>query len=232
MNAPDPAIIAAIDAQFRAVDLIMGGDNMNSMLLCKPHKLDVCAECGTDFFLTNQTARVFSALPKEIPVPPPPNVVHPQRSPLVQKAKEEGNVRPPQSSEPVQNLTPWVCMKQLFKKNKHPEAIQKYDMAAQIAATRFPWEASALVRDELAIVLCNRSAAFFAAGDPLAALVDADAVIQLKRPWSKGHFRKAKALVALGVLEDARESAELGLQFEPDSKVSWARPFPLLPSEP
>lgn len=93
-------------------------------------------------------------------------------------------------------------------------------MAAQIAASRFPWEAAALVRDELAIVICNRSAAYFAAGDLISALADADAVIQLKRPWSKGHFRRAKALLGLDQLQDAKESAELGLQFEPDSKVS------------
>jgi translocation protein SEC72 len=103
------------------------------------------------------------------------------------------------------------------------QAVQKYDMAAQIAASRFPWEAAALVRDELAIVICNRSAAYFAAGDFISALADADAVIQLKRPWSKGHFRRAKALLGLGQLQDAKESAELGLQFEPDSKV-----FPLV----
>jgi len=91
-------------------------------------------------------------------------------------------------------------------------------MAAQIAAARFPWEASALMRDELAIVICNRSAAYFGAGDLIAALADADAVIRLKRPWSKGHFRKAKALLGLGHLQDAKESAELGLLFEPESK--------------
>lgn len=96
-------------------------------------------------------------------------------------------------------------------------------MAAQIAASRFPWEASALVRDELAVVICNRSAAYFAAGDLVGALCDADAVIQLKRPWSKGHFRKAKALLAMGLLDDAKEAAELGLQFEPDSKVGRLR---------
>lgn len=103
-------------------------------------------------------------------------------------------------------------------------AVQKYDMAAQIAASRFPWEAAALVRDELAIVICNRSAAYFAAGDLISSLADADAVIQLKRPWSKGHFRRAKALLGLNQLKDAKESAELGLQFEPESKV------PLLPT--
>jgi len=93
-------------------------------------------------------------------------------------------------------------------------------MSANIAASRFPWEPSALIRDELAIVICNRSAAHFAADDFLSAMIDADAVIQLKRPWSKGHFRKAKALVGLGRLEEARDAVMLGLQFEPDSAVS------------
>ena len=92
-------------------------------------------------------------------------------------------------------------------------------MAANLAASRFPWETSNLTRDELSIVVCNRSAAYLASGDPIGALLDADAVVQLKRPWSKGHFRKAKALLALGKLEEAKECAFLGLQFEPDSSV-------------
>lgn len=92
VNTPDPAVVAAIDAQFKQVDLKLGGDIPNTVL-CNPHGQEVCAECGTDFFLLNQTARVLAQFPKEMPVPPPPNVVHPQRSPLVQKAKEEGNVR-------------------------------------------------------------------------------------------------------------------------------------------
>ncbi|KAF8310094.1 hypothetical protein DL93DRAFT_2084855 [Clavulina sp. PMI_390] len=197
VQAPDPAIVAAIDAQYTPVALQVGGEN-NNIVTCGPHNLEVCNECGTNFFFLNQTAKVLASFPKEMPVPPPPNVVHPQRTPLVQKAKEEGN--------------------QLFKRGKHIESIQKYDMAAGIAVSRFPWEAAALVRDEVAVVICNRSAAFFAAGDFVSALVDADAVIQLKRPWSKGHFRKAKALLGMGRLADARESAELGLQFETDSK--------------
>lgn len=94
VNTPDPSVVAAIDAQFRRVDLKLGGDDGNSIALCGPHGQEVCTECGTDFLLLNQTARVLKQFPKEMPVPPPPNVVHPQRSPLVQKAKEEGNVRP------------------------------------------------------------------------------------------------------------------------------------------
>lgn len=68
-------------------------------------------------------------------------------------------------------------------------------------------------------MLSNRAAAFASLGDHLSALIDAEAVIQLRRPWSKGHFRKAKALVGLNQLEDAREALLLGLQFEPTNEV-------------
>ncbi|KIO16939.1 hypothetical protein M407DRAFT_49854, partial [Tulasnella calospora MUT 4182] len=127
----------------------------------------------------------------------PPNVVHPNRSQAVQKTKEEGNTA--------------------YKQKNWLQAINFYNMSANIAASRNPWEPSALVRDEMAIVICNRSAAFAAAEDYVSALVDADVVIQLKRPWSKGHFRKAKALMGLQRYEEARDAVMLGLQFEPDS---------------
>lgn len=100
-------------------------------------------------------------------------------------------------------------------------------MSANLAASRNPWEPSALVRDEMAIVVCNRSAAYAAAEDFLSALVDAEIVIQLKRPWSKGHFRKAKALLGLQRYDEARDAVMLGLQFEPDSAVS-----PMVSSSP
>jgi len=197
VNPPDPAVQAAIDAQFRPVKLKIGVDDGKSIAVCAPHGREVCEDCKLDFFAMNQTARVLQSLPSEMRVPPPPKIVHPQRTPLVQKAKEEGN--------------------QLFKRNQHEQAINKYNVAANFAASRFPWETSNLTRDELSVVVCNRSAAYLASGDPIGALLDADAVVQLKRPWSKGHFRKAKALLALGKLEEAKECAFLGLQFEPDS---------------
>ena len=74
--------------------------------------------------------------------------------------------------------------------------------------------------EELSTVLSNRSAAYAANGDYVGSLVDADVVIQLKRPWSKGHFRKAKALVGLGCLQEAKEAIQLGLSFEPTNTVS------------
>ena len=92
-------------------------------------------------------------------------------------------------------------------------------MAASIAAQRPPWEAQQLMREELSMVLSNRSAAFYEAGDYLSALVDAETVIQLKRPWSKGHFRKARALMKLNSYSEAREAIQLGLSFEPNNQV-------------
>ena len=98
-----------------------------------------------------------------------------------------------------------------------------YTMAVNVAAARLPWEPNGLMKDELTMVLSNRAAAYSALGDYVSALVDAELVIQIKRPWSKGHFRKAKALVELGRLEEAREAIKLGLAFEPNNTVRLSR---------
>jgi translocation protein SEC72 len=75
------------------------------------------------------------------------------------------------------------------------------------------------LREELSTVLSNRSAAYLESGDLVSALTDAEAVIQLKKPWSKGHFRKAKALMALGRMTEAKEAVQYGLQFDPSNTV-------------
>jgi translocation protein SEC72 len=102
---------------------------------------------------------------------------------------------------------------------RHLEAIGRYTMAASVAAQRYPWEANQFMREELSTILSNRSAAYFEAGDYIGAIADADTVIQLRRNWSKGHFRKAKGLLGLGKWEDAKDAVRLGLQFEPNNKV-------------
>jgi translocation protein SEC72 len=94
-----------------------------------------------------------------------------------------------------------------------------YTTAMQISSSRPPWESSNIAREELTLVVCNRSAAFYAAGDYISSLIDAEVVISLKRPWSKGHYRKGRALLALGDLEGAMEAVTLGLQFEPNNQV-------------
>jgi len=122
-------------------------------------------------------------------------VVNPQMSQAINKTKEEGNA--------------------LFKSGRYPQAIQQYTVAASIAVQRPAWEVQQVMREELSAILSNRSAAQYELGDYIGALVDADHVINLKRNWSKGHFRKAKAFLGLGRLQDAKEALELGLAFEP-----------------
>jgi len=92
-------------------------------------------------------------------------------------------------------------------------------MAASIAVQRPAWETSGVLRDELSTVVSNRSAALLELGDFLGSLVDAETVISIRRQWPKGHFRKARALVELGQIEEAKEAISLGLQFEPNNTV-------------
>jgi translocation protein SEC72 len=93
-------------------------------------------------------------------------------------------------------------------------------MAANIAVQRPPWEAAQFLREELSTVISNRSAAYLESGDYISAIVDADTVISIRRNWSKGHFRKAKALLGLGRRQEAKEAISLGLAFEPKNPVS------------
>jgi len=82
-----------------------------------------------------------------------------------------------------------------------------------MALARPPWEPSALCRDEVVIFLANRAAARFMLNEYPEALADAEAVVELKRPWPKGHYWKGKALLAMGRVEDAKLSGELGLMY-------------------
>jgi hypothetical protein len=84
---------------------------------------------------------------------------------------------------------------------------------------RKPWEPAGQTREEVAVSLSNRSAALAGANDHIGALVDATAVVGLKRPWSKGHLRKGKALLALGRPDEALDAVKLGLSFEPGNSV-------------
>ena len=92
-------------------------------------------------------------------------------------------------------------------------------MAANLASQRPPWEASQIPREEFSTILSNRSAAYYEMGDYISALVDAETVIQLRKPWSKGYFRKAKALVKMEQYHEAKETIEAGQIYEPESTV-------------
>lgn len=75
------------------------------------------------------------------------------------------------------------------------------------------------MREELSTVISNRSAAYLDKRDYAAGLADAEAVIAVRRNWSKGHFRKAKALVGLHRYDEAADAVKLGLAFEPTNAV-------------
>lgn len=133
-------------------------------------------------------------------IPPPPQPIPNIRSNHIAKAKEEGNTA--------------------FRANKYQDAIRLYSISAALAASRPVYESAQYSRDEMSIALCNRSAAFAADGKWIEALVDANAVIQLKKQWTKGYFRKGKALQGLGRPIEAKEALLLGLEFEPTNEVS------------
>jgi len=192
---PDPALLAIIEQDFKPVKLKLGAPK-ESKALCADHGLEKCDECGVDFVYMNAISKIFVDNPAVVR-PPPPGGIQMQRTQAVTKLKDEGNV--------------------LFKKGQHQKAIEMYTMAANIAADRLPWEPNQLMKDELGNILSNRSASYGALGDHISALADADVVVQVKRPWSKGYFRKAKALVELGDLEGAMEEVKTALLFEPEN---------------
>lgn len=186
--APSEEQIALNDSHFKPVPLSM--DPTTHALSSPTHDLTVL----------NALIRSLKGLPAQIPVPPPPNVVPPQRSMAINKAKEDGNTA--------------------FRSKNYVEAIKLFTLAIDVAASRPLWENNQMARDEMALCLANRSAALAAVEDWIGALCDADACIKLKRPWSKAHYRKGKALQGLGRLDEAKEAYELGLQFDPRSVVS------------
>ncbi|KIK62070.1 hypothetical protein GYMLUDRAFT_165447 [Collybiopsis luxurians FD-317 M1] len=193
---PDPALQAVIEADFRPVSLTVAPDNVT--LLCEPHKLEKCSSCDLDYVNLNRLAKILAANPN-LKAPPPGNVVSKNLSQAVNNTKEEGN--------------------NFYKMHKHKEAIGRYTMAASIAVQRPPWESNQFMREELSTVVSNRSASFCEAQDYISALADAETVIAIRRNWSKGHFRKAKALVGLGALGEAVEALQVGLAFEPNNAV-------------
>lgn len=185
---PTEEQMALSDANFHAVPLAI--DPATQLLASPSHDVNVL----------NALIRSLKALPPQIPIPPPPNVVPPQRSMAINKAKEDGNIA--------------------FRKQQYAEAVRLFTLAIDVAASRPLWENNQMARDELALCLANRSAALAAVQEWVGALCDAEACVKLKRPWPKAHYRKGKALEGLGRHGEAREAYELGLQFDPRSVVS------------
>ncbi|KAH6889071.1 hypothetical protein BKA70DRAFT_1442688 [Coprinopsis sp. MPI-PUGE-AT-0042] len=194
----DPVAQALIDGDFKPVNLKFQPGNDNHCAVCSLHGLEKCdhPECRVNFVETNRLARVLAANPGLL-CPPPANVTNKQLTAMVMTAKDEGNVA--------------------FKSRKLQEALVKYSNAAHLAIQRPPWENNAILREELTTVISNRSAAYFDLGDYISALADAESVIALRKSWPKGHFRKAKALLAIGRPKEAADAVRVGLSHEPSN---------------
>lgn len=162
-----------------------------------------------DVSMINLLARWIQALPSQAPFPPPPNIIQGKISQAVAQTKEAGNAR--------------------FRQKDWGAAIQAYSVAIAMTLDRPLWESSVVVAEELSVCLANRSAAYAAVNAYIEALCDADAAIQLRRSWSKGHFRKGKALAGLQRFAEARAAFNLGLQFDPDN-AEFHRAVSELPS--
>lgn len=187
--------VTSIDDQITLVALAVDPTSKLPVSFAGPTPAGFSAD---DLKPLNDLATLLNTAPQII-FPPPPMPVPNQRSIAINKAKEDGNA--------------------LFRKGDYVQAIIYYTLSAEIAADRPLIESNAYARDELAVTLCNRSAAYALAGEWINALVDADAVIALKRPWTKGHFRRGKAFLGMNRLAEAREAFLLGLQFDPTNQV-------------
>lgn len=87
----DAKMQALIEADFTPVNIKLADPN-ESQALCAEHEQEICEECGVDYRLMNSLARIFVQNPQLL-APPPPQVIQQQRSLVVNKMKEDGNVR-------------------------------------------------------------------------------------------------------------------------------------------
>lgn len=151
--------------------------------------------------LLNHFARDMAAGNVLIPGLPQGQQPNP-RSDRVKQAKEDGN--------------------QMLRKGQAEAAADRYTLAAGFAATRPVFEGSHYAREELIVCLNNRAAAYLSAKKWVEALVDADAVLKLRKENVKAHYRKGRAFLGMGRTDEAREAYLLGLEFDPSNEVRCA----------
>jgi translocation protein SEC72 len=136
-----------------------------------------------------------SLLKLDSPIPPPPIPVNPKLSGQITKLRESGNTE--------------------FRKGKHADAIRCYSLGLQMALQRPLWEPSGLVRDEVAGLYANRAQAHMAKSSWAEGSIDAEASVDAKKAGnSKAWWRKAKCLMEMGRLDEAKEWVGRGLEME------------------
>lgn len=136
-----------------------------------------------------------SLLTLETPIPGPPIPVHPKRSTQVSKLRESGN--------------------DSFRKSDYPSAIRNYTIGLQMALSRPAWEATGIVRDEVAGLYANRAQAYMAQQEWVEGSIDAECSVEAKRVGNaKAWWRRGKCLMEMGELEEAREWVQKGMEVE------------------
>ncbi|XP_061691092.1 LON peptidase N-terminal domain and RING finger protein 3-like isoform X2 [Syngnathoides biaculeatus] len=95
----------------------------------------------------------------------------------------------------------------LYSQNKVQEALEKYDNAISMSPTDH-------------ILFSNRSQIHSSLKHYDKALRDAEMACRLMPLWSKGHVRKAQALVSLGRTEEALREYLLCLSIEPECRLA------------
>lgn len=143
----------------------------------------------------NKLHRTFLALETENQLPPPQAPVNPKRSIQITKLRESGNAA--------------------YKKGDFTNSIKMYDFAIRMASERPPWEASGLVREELAGLYNNRAQCWMAQRSWVEGSVDAEMSVECKKVGNcKGWWRRGMCLKEMGRLGEAREWIGQGLEFE------------------
>lgn len=165
-------------------------------IICQCHEKEVCQDCQVDWTQHNELAGSIRSL-KELP---PPNKPIPSVNAEVNQLKIDGN--------------------QAYKVNNYSKAIELYTLAIELSWSRPLWEPLAFqfVKEELTPILSNRSSANFNLGRYIDALVDAEIVIRLKKDWSKGYYRKGKALFELKRFAESITCYGTGLLYEVDNQ--------------
>jgi len=172
----------------------------NTIVTCPAHKASYCEACGVDFNALNYMHQFLRTAPAEA-IPPPPNVQPPpQRAEVIKNAKEAGNVRAsllsyradrfcrPRSrlrislwrSSTTRNPLTWHCPVRPGNWHRSRGMRRQSPCVTDRQRSRLP----VLGRSICLIMLTDRANA----------LADAEAVVALKRPWTKGHFRSVSLL--------------------------------------
>ncbi|KAI8381308.1 uncharacterized protein BYT42DRAFT_300813 [Radiomyces spectabilis] len=162
---------------------------------CQSHQKETCDVCDMDWSHHNDLAATLKNTPELTPTDNTQCTITPQ----IARLKERGNKQ--------------------FETHHYAESVQLYTQAIQLSFSRPLWQPFAfqVVREELTALLSHRSAAYFADQNYIAAYIDGEMVTRLKRDWSTGWLRKAKALFALQRTKEAETAASMGLRFAPKS---------------